>query len=376
MFSYGLQQLVSPCLARLNCLISVILATFLASLNFSSSDYCSNALMPPIPFDPPLPWIWSCHQCRTRYPLGATRRCLNDGHYFCGGTTVSEISGKLIKQHKACGSEFDYGGWKDMAAWRKSLRRTEPNEDFEDEWEGGEVVEDIPSAKKETSCEATCFYPSDCRHDRKRVAERIVAKQMRDLARRRQRSLGLSCRKMSPSLEPPLSPPSQSASIVFSRTDRTTQPLASRSEVKAERTARDTRPATCESHPGDIIPSPATANRHSLDSTSDTSRYVRRFPRVRKSKARSELPQTPKLWPGLPAREPSTSPPSQSIGVPESSPSESKSSFASSLESEDDLFLDDSETPTINHAAEASCSQSLQNPTTHQQHQRFAQPAS
>lgn len=57
----------------------------------------------------PMPWIWSCHRCHTRYLLGATRRCLHDGHYFCGGITVDKVSGK-VKKHKACISKFDYTG--------------------------------------------------------------------------------------------------------------------------------------------------------------------------------------------------------------------------------------------------------------------------
>ncbi|KAF2456941.1 hypothetical protein BDY21DRAFT_269818, partial [Lineolata rhizophorae] len=31
----------------------------------------------------PLPWLWQCHLCQRMYPLGTTRRCLEDGHYFC-----------------------------------------------------------------------------------------------------------------------------------------------------------------------------------------------------------------------------------------------------------------------------------------------------
>ncbi|KAF1809009.1 hypothetical protein P152DRAFT_379577, partial [Eremomyces bilateralis CBS 781.70] len=31
----------------------------------------------------PLQWLWQCHICKASYPLGVTRRCLVDGHYFC-----------------------------------------------------------------------------------------------------------------------------------------------------------------------------------------------------------------------------------------------------------------------------------------------------
>lgn len=90
-----------------------------------------------------MPWIWSCHRCHTRYLLGATRRCLNDGHYFCGGTTVDKVSGK-VKKHKACISEFDYVGWEDFGRWKRG--RT------------GQIVR-LGSSKH---CEDECDFPSSC----------------------------------------------------------------------------------------------------------------------------------------------------------------------------------------------------------------------
>lgn len=89
-----------------------------------------------------MPWIWSCHKCHTRYPLGATRRCLNDGHYFCGGTTVDKISGK-VKKHRACVSEFDYSGWENFGRWKRAT--------------SGQVVR---SGSKH--CEDECDFPSSC----------------------------------------------------------------------------------------------------------------------------------------------------------------------------------------------------------------------
>ena len=89
-----------------------------------------------------MPWIWSCHRCHTRYLLGATRRCLHDGHYFCGGTTVDKLSGK-VKKHKACISEFDYTGWEDFGRWKRGT--------------SGQIVR--PGSKH---CEDECDFPSSC----------------------------------------------------------------------------------------------------------------------------------------------------------------------------------------------------------------------
>ena len=90
-----------------------------------------------------MPWIWSCHRCHTRYLLGATRRCLNDGHYFCGGTTVDKFSGK-VKKHKACISEFDYIGWEDFGRWKRERN--------------GQFCR--PGSSKH--CEDECDFPSSC----------------------------------------------------------------------------------------------------------------------------------------------------------------------------------------------------------------------
>ena len=89
-----------------------------------------------------MPWIWSCHRCHTRYLLGATRRCLQDGHYFCGGITVDKISGK-VKKHRACLSEFDYNGWEDFGRWKRATSR-----------------ELVRSGSKH--CEDKCNFPSSC----------------------------------------------------------------------------------------------------------------------------------------------------------------------------------------------------------------------
>lgn len=90
-----------------------------------------------------MPWIWSCHKCHTKYLLGATRRCLHDGHYFCGGTTVDKKTGKT-KRHRACASEFDYIGWEDFGSWRRRLK------------------EQKSPGRTHTNCEKQCHFPSAC----------------------------------------------------------------------------------------------------------------------------------------------------------------------------------------------------------------------
>lgn len=74
----------------------------------------------------PLPWLWTCHSCHTSYPLGATRRCLDDGHTFCAGVSSVKRRGRngvrkeRRRRSRACGSEFDYTGWKAWSRWRKA----------------------------------------------------------------------------------------------------------------------------------------------------------------------------------------------------------------------------------------------------------------
>ena len=78
---------------------------------------------PTLPLTPPPPappaWLWSCHICHATYPLGATRRCLVDGHRFCAGTlTHNRRTGKL-RRSTPCGSVFDYVGWRAYGEWRR-----------------------------------------------------------------------------------------------------------------------------------------------------------------------------------------------------------------------------------------------------------------
>ncbi|KAI9800121.1 MAG: hypothetical protein M1833_003448 [Piccolia ochrophora] len=92
----------------------------------------------------PLAWLWTCHLCHSVYSLGTTRRCLQDGHYFCSGTTYDKRSG-TTRRHTSCNSEFDYVGWSTWQEWRRdSLGQQE-----------------APSVGKD--CWHQCDYPSECR---------------------------------------------------------------------------------------------------------------------------------------------------------------------------------------------------------------------
>ena len=131
-------------------------------MNAEHHQYCVNrslsSNMTKLPFEAPLPWLWSCHHCHARYPLGATRRCLHDGHYFCGGTTVSALTGKPIKRHKACGSDFDYVGWEDVSRWQRKVYDSKLD-----------IAERL---KRQISCEHSCAYPSACHHRTKKSSTR------------------------------------------------------------------------------------------------------------------------------------------------------------------------------------------------------------
>ncbi|KAG9201492.1 hypothetical protein G6514_005690 [Epicoccum nigrum] len=150
----------------------------------SSPPPTSNSTPTP---DSPLPWLWTCHSCHHSYPLGATRRCLDDGHTFCAGVSSVRRRGKNgVRKEKrwsrACGSEFDYTGWKAWSRWRKARdksgeggttrlsREMEVDIPRHGQPDGGEQrasgqkfpVANQTGAKKKDCWEA-CTYPSHCR---------------------------------------------------------------------------------------------------------------------------------------------------------------------------------------------------------------------
>ncbi|KAF2848252.1 hypothetical protein T440DRAFT_401625, partial [Plenodomus tracheiphilus IPT5] len=141
-----------------------------SSSSSSSSSSCVNSYSSSPPrIDPmkyasapanPLSWQWTCHQCAHSYPLSATRRCLDDGHRFCSGTTTVKAwrkpSGtRRVKKHRACSSEFDYSGWKAWIRWRRDLR--------EDEFLQYRGVSRRQNVVGRKDCWNTCSYPSECR---------------------------------------------------------------------------------------------------------------------------------------------------------------------------------------------------------------------
>ncbi|EPE31038.1 hypothetical protein GLAREA_04005 [Glarea lozoyensis ATCC 20868] len=64
--------------------------------------------------DVPRPLLWRCHKCYRLYPLGVTRRCLEDGHVFCA------MPGK---GRQGCTVEFDYTAWAKFNIWRREHAR-------------------------------------------------------------------------------------------------------------------------------------------------------------------------------------------------------------------------------------------------------------
>ncbi|KAK5168907.1 uncharacterized protein LTR77_006216 [Saxophila tyrrhenica] len=133
-----------------------------------------SALTFPPPPPQPLHWLWQCHLCNRVYRLGTTRRCLDDGHHFCAGTTTvkrSRKSGRKVVRHKACASEFDYAGWKAWGVWRRGCRvqraAAEELERFLEVDGMGDVAGQQPcdgtATGEEKDCWGECDYPSECR---------------------------------------------------------------------------------------------------------------------------------------------------------------------------------------------------------------------
>ena len=96
----------------------------------------------------PLPWLWQCHVCAATYALGATRRCLDDGHVFCAGASTVRRRGRgassppVRSTHQPCASAFDYDGWRRCGEWRR----------------GG-----VGGCAPAGGCWGACDFPSECR---------------------------------------------------------------------------------------------------------------------------------------------------------------------------------------------------------------------
>lgn len=96
------------------------------------------------PPEEPLPWMWQCHSCRRTYRLGVTRRCLNDGHYFCMGTKSVKHGRTRVR---ACASEYDYERWATWQQWRQDVAKA-----------AGPKL-----CNKGQGCWLHCSYPSECK---------------------------------------------------------------------------------------------------------------------------------------------------------------------------------------------------------------------
>ncbi|KAI4115318.1 MAG: hypothetical protein LQ345_004065 [Seirophora villosa] len=112
--------------------------------NSSSDSDSSTAVVSSGPPPSPYKWMWYCHQCRTGYEIGVTRRCLIDDHELCYGQPVKKRTKKGKKKNQACQSEFDYSGWKTWGAWKRT--------------QAGQ--RDAPVQR---DCSKHCEWPSQCR---------------------------------------------------------------------------------------------------------------------------------------------------------------------------------------------------------------------
>lgn len=83
-------------------------------------------------------------------PLSVTRRCLQDGHFYCSGETDRpNLKKKKKRKGLSCSSEFDYIGWREWGEWK---RRTLSNLE-----NGGERKACAKDCQK-------CEFPSQCRY--------------------------------------------------------------------------------------------------------------------------------------------------------------------------------------------------------------------
>ncbi|KAL8805093.1 MAG: hypothetical protein Q9182_002183 [Xanthomendoza sp. 2 TL-2023] len=112
----------------------------------SNSSTRSSCNPPPSPEQ----WIWQCHECRTTYPIGTTRRCLLDDHQLCYGQPVQKNSKRGKKKVRSCQSQFDYTGWQAWGTWKRSQ--------LSEDGQSKEICE--------RNCGLLCDWPSECRWSR------------------------------------------------------------------------------------------------------------------------------------------------------------------------------------------------------------------
>lgn len=113
-------------------------------------DCIASAYGPPCT---PMTWSWVCHRCSTRFPLGATQRCLFDGHRVCFGKSMKRFKKK--KKSLGCGTEFDYIGWQEWLLWKRNRPGLLISSSFD------QVLVD-EDAQTNRDCWALCRFPGEC----------------------------------------------------------------------------------------------------------------------------------------------------------------------------------------------------------------------
>lgn len=134
---------------------STVKAAYLTASRPSTSQFVL-----PTPPTKPLNWVWQCHQCRSRYQLSVTRRCLIDGHYYCSGdTSQNQRNNKRRRKAQSCTSEFDYVGWQDWGQWYRECAALR-------------AYANGKAAPKLHGCEG-CSFPSQCRYESRPPIETV-----------------------------------------------------------------------------------------------------------------------------------------------------------------------------------------------------------
>jgi hypothetical protein len=153
-----------PVMDGLSCRSPILRSPSRSPFRSEDAPLCSRVLpdvpasQPNIPPRPPSPrpWVWICHFCRNKWPLGTTRRCLYDGHYYCAGQRAANLKrkrGPIIFSDNACTSEFDYPRWADMTKWQRKVRNAEHKT---------RITAPL-TLSNNRNCWDQCSFPSACR---------------------------------------------------------------------------------------------------------------------------------------------------------------------------------------------------------------------
>ncbi|KAM0263756.1 hypothetical protein ACHAQJ_001071 [Trichoderma viride] len=129
----------------------------------------------------PRSWTWKCHQCRRRYPLACTRRCLDCSHTLCFPNGDNKQDAK-----SSCRVVFDLFGWQAYYQWRRELldqnssnQEPQTNAAVEISEEHSEMVERedeepewLNKLLNDThDCSIDCAFPSECFHKLRQLAQ-------------------------------------------------------------------------------------------------------------------------------------------------------------------------------------------------------------